>query len=264
MGKAVRTVFRRRAITVTGEAGVRFRFRPAEYPTLLRGLGRVDGRLRSDWGRLLREDDVILDVGANIGMTVQRFYSILDGRCSVWAFEPMPRNLELLRQNVEALGSERVSVVPSAVGDSDGEVTFCDNLAHGALSRGASTVKVDNQRWPRYWRSFEETTVPMTRLDTFASQHPDLQPTFVKIDVEGAAASVLEGAGETIERHRPVITCEFHSGEERSGVIKPLEAAGYRSVVFTEDEGACWCEPTLTLGHFLHPADPRVAKINPQ
>ena len=83
VGLAVRAVYRRRTITVTGEAGVPFRFRPAEYPTLLRGVSRVDRDLRNEWTRLLAPGDVILDVGANIGTTVQRFHSILDGDCRI-------------------------------------------------------------------------------------------------------------------------------------------------------------------------------------
>ena len=64
---------------------------------------------------------MILDVGAHIGFTVERFFSILDGQCHLWAFEPNPRNFELLEYNMRALGSDRVNLINSAVGDRDGK-----------------------------------------------------------------------------------------------------------------------------------------------
>ena len=104
----------------------------------------------------------------------------------------------------------------------------------------------------------------MLRLDSFMAGHPAIKPTFIKIDVEGAGAMVLEGARETIQRHQPLINAEFHSPEERNGMIAQLEQAGYRGIRFAERSGPTWCKPAETpesAGHFLHPADPRVTDL---
>ncbi len=262
VGLAVRAVYRRRTITVTGEAGVPFRFRPAEYPTLLRGVWRVDRDLRNEWTRLLAPGDVILDVGANIGTTVQRFHSILHGNCQIWAFEPMPRNLELLEANASALEPPCVHVVPCAVGERDGDETFCDNVGHGALSRRATLLKQNNERWPLYWKRYSQVSVRMLTLDTFADEHPDVQPTFLKIDVEGAGGGVIEGAKRMLAKHRPIVSCEFHSDDERNGITQRLADLGYRGLDFRNDGRFTWCKPDQCTGQFAHPDSSRTSQLD--
>ena len=257
-GSLVRMVFGKRSISIRGEADALLRFRPAEYPTLLRGGANVDPRIRGQWPRLLRPDEVILDVGANIGFTVQRFYAILGGQCDIWAFEPMPRNLELLTTNVNALESDRISVVPNAVGDRDGTVLFCDNTKHGALSRPASFLRVSNERWPLYWKRYSEVEVSMITLDTFLANQADVRPTFVKIDVEGSGTDVLAGAGDMLNRYKPALDCEFHGPDEQAGMTRVLKEAGYRGIAFHEDGHLSWCDPGEAKANFVHPSDPRV------
>src|SRR4051812_31722330 len=69
---------------------------------------------------LAREADVVLDVGAYVG-----FFTVLAGlanpRARVFAFEPMPDNVERLRAHVELNGLDRVEVVAAAVSAVDGE-----------------------------------------------------------------------------------------------------------------------------------------------
>ena len=261
LGWFVRRLYGKRIISVKGEAGVPLCFRPAEYPVLLRGPGNIDSAIRQEWARLLGANEVILDVGANIGFTVQRFYSILNGRCHIWAFEPIPRNRKLLEANVRTLASDRITLVDSAVGDFDGEAVFCDNINHGALSRLASTLTVSNDRWPMYWKRYSEIKVRIMRLDTFIADHPEIHPTLVKIDVEGAGAAVLTGAGELLGRYKPAVNCEFHGAEEQEGVTRILAEAGYRRVVFHEDGDVSCCPPDGSGGNFVHPSDPRMERL---
>lgn len=256
----VRLLLGERSIAIRGEAGVPFRFRPAEYPTLLRGVKRVDPHIRRAWARLLRPEEVILDIGANIGFTVQRFFSILGPRCSIYAFEPIPRNFELLEINSRALGSDRIVLIAAAVGDRDGQATFCDNVYHGALSRLSTTRPTTNDRWSLYWKEYREIKVEMIALDTFVQRHPEVRPTFVKIDVEGSGAMVVRGAGELLRRHRPAIGCEFHSSNERTEVTNYLDEAGYRGIRFENDGRAFWCDLDQAA-YFLHPNDPRAADL---
>lgn len=263
--KVVRLVFGGRYISVKGEADVPLRFPPAEYPALLRGPSKSAPKLRREWSKLLGNDEKILDIGANIGVTVQRFYSILDGKCCIWAFEPIPRNFNLLEINSRVLGSDRIYLFNSAVGNYDGEAVFADNLDHGGLSRIATTVSAS--RRPGFWSKTTEVKVKMITLDTFLDSHPDVCPTFVKIDVEGAGALVLRGAKNMLNRYKPVISCEFHSSgedDEQTGISQIVKETGYRGIIFPsiEDEGFCWCAPEDSKGTFIHPSDPRLERLN--
>ena len=72
-----------------------------------------------------------------------------------------------------------------------------------------------------------------------------LEPTFVKIDVEGAEHSVLQGMQETLEKCRPTVMLELHSSFLPAG-ISPFDVEqllldqGYR------------CHP---VGHDVRPQD---------
>ena len=85
---------------------------------------------------------------------------------------------------------------------------------------------------------------------------------FVKIDVEGAAVMVLDGARALLERDRPGIYCEFHGVDEHEGTCRILAAAGYRGIAFTRAGLVSWCAPQECAGYFMHPSDPKVPRLN--
>ena len=135
LGLPVRLYYGERTIQVHGEAGVGLRFKPAEAPRLLRGPKNLEPETREQWAALLQPGDSIIDVGAHIGITTQRFYGILRGDCKIWSCEPNPRTYQLLEENTCELGSA-IKLFPYAIGDEDQEVVFADNLRHGALVSG--------------------------------------------------------------------------------------------------------------------------------
>lgn len=259
--KFIRLIFGRRCITIKGEASVPLRFPPAEYPSLFRGFKKLYPQLKQEWIQLLGDHERIFDIGANIGLTVQRFYSILNGKCSIWAFEPMLRNFELLEINSRALASNSIFVFNNAVGNYNGEIIFSDNLEHGGLSRIAATFS-NPHRSDDLWDKCTEVKAKIVTLDTFLGNHQDACPSFVKIDVEGAGALVLEGARNMLKQYRPVISSEFHTSDEREGMCQILEEAEYRGIVFHEDGTLCWCDAKDSKGTFIHPHDPRVVRLN--
>lgn len=92
-------------------------------------LGSYEAAKQKRIFEVVRPGMVCWDVGAHVG-----FYTLLlaelvgpDGR--VFAFEPLPGNLELLRRHVEMNGYRNVRVVPAALGDFDGEGEFEEGRA---------------------------------------------------------------------------------------------------------------------------------------
>lgn len=68
--------------------------------------------------KVLRPDDVILDLGANIGYYAILQATILGHRCRIHCVEPDPRNLDYLSRNIhENMLSSRVTVEACAIGD---------------------------------------------------------------------------------------------------------------------------------------------------
>jgi FkbM family methyltransferase len=124
----------------------------------------------------LKEDDLFLDIGSNIGS-----YTILASgvrRATTWAFDPDPVTVFALRRNIELNGlQDRVVVYPLALGDIDGEVSFTRDL--GPMNRVAIKGE-ENSR-----------IVPVRKLDSLVGPR---QPLMIKIDVEGFEEHVVRGA----------------------------------------------------------------------
>ena len=94
-------------------------------------------------------------------------------------------------------------------------------------------------------------SLPTLPLDQ-AVELLELQPGFLKIDVEGFEEEVLKGARRTITTHRPVLLLEFHKFSPaytpcREGAETWLSSLGYRSNVFFESE--------LLVRGLFHPAN---------
>lgn len=256
----LRTIVGSRTVTTNGEAGFPFRFPLAEYPSFLLGLARRDPALREEWFHLLEAGEVIFDVGANIGFTTQRFFALLNGNCSIWAFEPIPRNLAFFRSNVADFPASAVHIIERALGDATQNAVFLDNLHHGALSRVAQAQADEGTHNESHGTAYESVVVSVVTLDEFLADKAGVKPTFIKIDVEGAAGQVLKGAKETLAMHHPVVSCDLHSPEEQAAVCGQLGELGYRGVVF-HDGTPTLCDVTEATAHYVHPDDARFSRL---
>jgi FkbM family methyltransferase len=167
---------------------------------------------------------VVYDVGANIG-----WYSLLAARKvgdagMVVAFEPGLQNAGLIGRNAST-NSLSVTVVPAAVSDRDGWLTFLDK---GSLMSRIDKDDDEGQakrRAGRNERVMGATPVPVVTLDSWIAQTGTRPPTLVKIDVEGAEAGVLRGMEQTLRTARPTLIIELHG--TRDAVLDLLDANGY-------------------------------------
>jgi hypothetical protein len=127
------------------------------------------------------------------------------------------------------------------------------------LSRLASVGGGSPQN-ERLWSQANTVVVKQITLDDFAHSHPEVVPTFIKIDVEGAAGLVLSGGGEMLNRFSPMIDCSFHSRDEHDSVCAEVSRLGYRGVKVGADGYCAWIDVN-DASLFLHPKDPRVSAL---
>jgi FkbM family methyltransferase len=124
----------------------------------------------------LREGDLFLDIGANVGS-----YTVLASgvcRAKTWAFEPDPNTLRHLKRNIAVNSLDAlVTVSECALGAKQGEVPFTVGLDT------MNKIAVANDKTVRMVRQ--------ERLDTLIGSS---QPIMIKVDVEGAEEGVLQGA----------------------------------------------------------------------
>lgn len=171
------------------------------------------------YGRFIRASDLAFDIGAHVGDRVSSFRRL---GARVVALEPQPGPLRALR--LIHGRDPHVTLVPAALGDAEGTVTFHLNSANPTVST-ASQAFVEAARDAGGWEGqvWDETiTVPCLTLDRLIRDHG--RPAFVKIDVEGFEDRVLAGLGTTV----PALSFEFTTiaREVAQRCLDRLEALG--------------------------------------
>jgi FkbM family methyltransferase len=159
----------------------------------------------------LREGDLFLDIGANVGS-----YTILaSGVCNAatWAFEPDPDTTRSLKRNIEINNlAKLVTVFELSLGASTGRIAFTVGL--GPMNRVAADEDTNTQ------------TVRQERLDTLIGA---VNPAMIKMDVEGYEEEVIKGAEEVLAKESlKCLTLETLT----SPMNDVLGAAGFRRAYY--------------------------------
>jgi FkbM family methyltransferase len=168
----------------------------------------------------LRPGDTFVDVGANVGWFTLIAAKAVGPTGRVIAFEPEPRNFNLLRRNVEANGFRNVTLERKAVSDETGTIRL--NLS--STNENHSIAVLADQR------GFVE--VDAVRLDDYLSRY-DRAINFIKIDTEGAEGRILAGMKETLARPGLSLFIEFDpfllkaAGTDPAGLLGSLRSAGF-------------------------------------
>jgi len=151
-------------------------------------LGSYEYRKVNALASVLRVGDVFYDIGANVG-----FYSLLAARLvgiegHVYAFEPLPRNLEYLSRHIRMNNCRNITIVPCAVADCTSKRYFTvPNSSTGHFSEAG------------------ELEVETITLDDFLFDRHARSPNIIKADIEGAEIEMLEGASRCLTECRPLV-----------------------------------------------------------
>lgn len=181
--------------------------------------------------KILKEGDVFIDVGANIGWYSVHAARLVGPRGQVVAFEPEPNNLHLLRKNVEANGLTNVTVDERGLSNEAGSFKLFlekDNLGMHSLVMehgGQRYINVNTIRFDDYWNDRGGIRL-------------------IKIDTEGAEGMILDGMRETLKRQKNLdLIFEFaphrlvKSGFDPEKLLSDLYALGFKASVIDEEQG---------------------------
>lgn len=147
---------------------------------------------------LIGPDDVVADIGANIGLTAILFSSLAK---HTYAFEPSPSTFSILLGNLAKNSIANVEAINLGLGDKE-EVTTI-TFAYNNRSGGYVSEKIR----PETGHVSEEICID-TLDHFFSSKAP--APTFLKIDVEGFELNVIRGGALFLQRVRPVVVMEMN------------------------------------------------------
>ncbi|TJW06555.1 MAG: FkbM family methyltransferase [Mesorhizobium sp.] len=146
----------------------------------------------------LDKDAVIIDVGANIGIT-----TIIGAACvphgRVISLEPSPRAFTCLRAVAVENNLLNCAALNVAASAEPGTVSFVESPFLAGSYIGGAT------------RDAKTTDVSAITLDSLIDSHDLTRVDLIKIDVEGFELDVLQGATDIIERFNPVFVMEFNS-----------------------------------------------------
>ena len=148
----------------------------------------------------VRPGDVVMDVGANVGLYARK--ALQAGAAKVIAIEPVPANVECLRRNLKSeIDAGRVVVVAKGAWDKDDVLemnVYPDNMA------GATFVGSRDE--PGH-----KLQLPLTTLDKIAAGLGLERVDFIKMDIEGAERQAVRGAAALIRQHKPrMALCVYH------------------------------------------------------
>lgn len=173
-----------------------------------------------------RLGQVVVDVGAGIGTFTAKASHQVGPTGFVYAFEPEPENLTLLKRNTEKLKNTRI---------------FQRALWS---SSGVKTLYVHSKNWgghsfyPHKYAG-DEIEVHTVTLDEVVKGRVD----FLKIDIEGAELEVLKGSERILREYKPFIAVELHTERLFQQVPEYLLSLGYN---------LCEEKPSVHMYYFRH------------
>lgn len=173
----------------------------APYTGLWRELNEV-----SVMQRFVRSNDVVFDIGANIGLHSILLSHLVGPQGSLHAFEPNSELVPALQRTLSGLGNATLHTV--ALSDKDDESTLYvppdDSMA--SLKDWTADNALGGEGEPRLVKCQQR------RMDDLVKDGTLPQPDFIKCDVEGAELLVFQGGQQTLEREdAPIILFEVNN-----------------------------------------------------
>jgi FkbM family methyltransferase len=173
--------------------------------------------------RFLGPGAVVLDGGAHVGLFSRLAARLAGPTGQVLAVEPCRDHRELLRQNTTQPHAAPVTLLPRALTAQDGEITIAvvdTNFGRQAVSDQMAASVLETVVTPVL-----PQMVRASRVDSLVSEFNLSRLDFIKLDVEGFEAEVLQGAADSLRRFRPVVVAAaYHRPGDEQALPAQLRA----------------------------------------
>jgi len=177
----------------------------------------VEPQTRHWFSTQLKKDDIIFDIGANIGL-----YSILFSQFTdnTYSFEPTDTYENFLLPNLQA--------------------NNINNLKTFKLALGEKSGSIDENIYMIWGEQPVSSRYEFITLDDFTSENKII-PKYIKIDVDGFDFEVLK-AGQNLLKNNDIIICvEFNyalhtRGHKESDILELMESLDYEHFMTLDNE----------------------------
>lgn len=162
----------------------------------------------------LSENNIIVDIGANIGNHTIFFSKICKAE-KVYSFEPQKNIFEILKKNIELNQvNDTVELYNIGLGK---EYCFANIKVIDENNYGMSKLDVT-----------EKGNIEIKTLDSIIRDNRVTKIDLIKIDVEGMELEVLQGAKDVLYKFKPLIYIEAGTDSEFKKVLEFLSEFGYK------------------------------------
>ncbi|GAA4244653.1 FkbM family methyltransferase [Winogradskyella damuponensis] len=152
----------------------------------------------------VKEGDIVLDAGANVGFLSLLFVNKIGKKGHVYAFEPDKINIGMMQDNFE-------------LNKFDGHYTICEELLWNEETY-VDFSESGNVASSAIWFSDDSKIVKKKAItiDSWMNSAEIKKLDFIKMDIEGAEIQAMEGCVETLLKYKPnlaIASYHFVNGE---------------------------------------------------
>lgn len=206
------------------------------------------------WVNLVKYAKVIFDVGANSGV-FSLLAETINKSADIYAFEPIKRNLGLLKNN-KAINGFKFEIVEFAVSDVDGFASMYQ------LPDVANYMTSINKNRYDANEKVIEVKIPTKRLSTFIREKEIRKVDLIKLDVEEHELEALNGLEEYLAEMRPTLLIEIIDDEKAKQIQKICDPLGYIYFLIDEINPPVRVDKIVDIDHHNYLiCTPEVAKL---
>ncbi|MCF6170067.1 MAG: FkbM family methyltransferase [Bacteroidales bacterium] len=171
---------------------------------------------------VIKDNDVVVDIGANLGYYSIPFSKWVGPKGMVYAVEPVVPVRDVLIRNIGNI--KNIKVIPYALGTENKNIRLGNNTRQnkGFIATGSHFVLEDQtdalDEFSAEMRKGSELFGSLERLD------------FIKCDVEGYETSIIPELKEVLLKHKPVMLIETRR-EKRTFLVDYLLNIGFHGFV---------------------------------
>jgi len=147
--------------------------------------------------KFVKKGDVVMDIGANIGIYSLLLAKIVGNKGKVYSFEPDPKNFKILKKNIGINKYKNIIPIKKAISNKTGKT----KLFIAEFNKGDHRIYPSDEK-----RKFIE--IETISLNDYSKNNKD-KIKFIKMDIQGAEVLAFEGGNSFFKKQKPVILQEF-------------------------------------------------------
>ena len=166
------------------------------------GILKSDERFKFHYAtkKLIKEGDVVLDIGANLGY-FSKLFARKNTKGTLYSIEPIPMFFNRLKIILSSYS--HVKLIHAALGASHGNLHMIMPVQQGVMRTGLPHVISEEEAK----LNPDHLTVPVQSARDFLANLPHLD--YIKCDIEGYEWTVFSTLGGELERLRPLVQIEI-------------------------------------------------------